>query len=330
MRPRAADFARWWHHAPSGQVIVDEQGLILQANQTLSDWMALPVSYLYNRPASELFTPEARMLYLGLLAYRVAEDGAADEVHLTLRVEGDAPLPVLCSARQMTHQSADLVLLSMLPIARKDSLERELIQARQEAQLALEEKNAVIAELKSVRSALESQREELKSLTMRLGHEARSDALTGLPNRCHFDSVLQQLLLTLAVNRGPASLSVALLDVDHFKPVNDQYGHAVGDRVLQQLAQLLSSQLRGRDLAARIGGEEFALLMPDTSHAEASVAMDRLRRAIEIYPWQPVPITVSIGLTSFRAGDTQDSLMARADAALYSAKHQGRNRVAKR
>lgn len=329
MNPRAADLARWWQVAPSGQVVIDAQGQILQVNHTLSDWLDYPVHELVNRLASELFTAESRMLYQGVVAFRLADVGAVNEVHLSLSLANGETLPVLCSALRVGTQDAPQTMISMLPIARKDQLERELLQARQVAQSALEEKEAVIAELESMRSTLKSHNDELQRLTARLGHEARSDPLTGLPNRRHFDVALQDLLVRADVNHLAEGFSVALMDIDHFKPVNDEHGHAVGDQVLQQLAKLLSSQLRGRDFAARIGGEEFALLMPVTSIDEASSALERLRQAIEIYRWQPVPITVSLGVTSYLPEDTRESLMARADAALYSAKHLGRNLVAK-
>lgn len=329
MNLRPADIARWWQVAPSGQVVVDAQGYMVLVNHTLSDWLGCPANQLVKRLASELFTVESRMLYQGVLAYRVADVGAVNEVHLSLKLANDDTLPVLCSARRLGARNAHQMLISMLPIARKDQLERELLEARHVAQTALKEKEAVIAELESMRTTLNSHNEELQRLTMRLGHEARSDPLTGLPNRRHFDVALQELLSRADVNFSGEGFSVAILDIDHFKPVNDEHGHAVGDQVLQQLAKLLSSKLRGQDVAARIGGEEFALLMPNTSIDEASSALERLRQAIEIYRWHPVPITVSLGVTSYLPEDTRESLMARADTALYSAKNQGRNLVAK-
>lgn len=343
MDPRAADLAHWWQFAPSGQVVVDEQGRIQQANRTLSDWLNRPVNQLINQPISELFTVEARMFYQGALAFRLTDVGAVDEAHLSLRLENGEALPVLCSARRVGSQDTPITLLSLLPIVRKDQLERELLKARQAAQQVLEEKKAVITELESMRASLETHNnflethnnslenhnKELQHLTLKLGHEANSDPLTGLPNRRHFDLALQERLARVAVNRHSDVFSVAILDIDHFKPINDHHGHAVGDQVLQQLAKLLASQLRGRDIAARIGGEEFALLMPETSLDEASNALERLRRAIETYRWQPVPITASLGVTGYLPGDTSESLMVRADSALYTAKHLGRNHVVK-
>lgn len=329
MTPKAVDLAHWWQLAPSGLVVLDEQGRILQVNQTLSSWLGCSGSQLAHQPVSTLFTAEARLLYHGVLAFRLSAVGAIDEVHLCLRTHNDKPFPVLCSARRLKAPEPPLTLLTMLPIARKNQLERDLLEARQAAHNALEENRLVIAELESMRAKLESHNQELHRLTLQLGQEARSDPLTGLPNRRHFDLVLDERLARVSANRHSDSFSVAILDIDHFKPINDTHGHAVGDNVLKQLAQILNSQVRGSDLAARIGGEEFALLMPETSIEEASSALERLRLIIEAHPWQPVPITASIGVTGYLAGDTRESLMARADRALYKAKHLGRNHVTK-
>lgn len=329
MTPKAVDIAHWWQLAPSGLVTLDEQGRILQANQTLSSWLGCSEKELIQQPVSTLFTTEAHLFYQGVLAFRLSEAGAADEFHLNLRLGNGDPFPVLCSARCLTTPDPPLTLLAMLPIVRKDELERELLEARQASQNALEENRLVIAELESMRASLESHNQELHRLTLQLGHEARSDPLTGLPNRRHFDLALQERLAGTLVNRHSDVFSVAILDIDHFKPINDTHGHAVGDQVLKQLARLLDSQMRGSDIAARIGGEEFALLMPETSLQEATRALERLRYAIETHAWQPVPITASIGVTGYLPEDSSESLMARADNALYTAKHLGRNNVAK-
>ncbi len=316
----------WWHLTPSGQAVIDEQGVVIQVNQTLSDWLHAPIDCLMHRPASEIFTPEARVLYLGLMVYRVAERGSADEIHLTLQVKGGEPMPVLCSARQIVHQSVRFTLLSMLSIVRKDYLERELIEMRHAAQRALAEKSAAVGELEALRDNLKAQRTTLEQANNRLEKEALSDALTTLPNRRRFDQVLDQWLREASLS-GSSTFSVAMLDIDHFKPVNDRHGHAAGDRVLRQFSELITSRLRNDDLAARIGGEEFGLLMPGAGTDAAQYALERLRHAVEIHDWNDLAITLSIGVTEYRPGDIQESLMQRADDALYAAKRTGRNRV---
>jgi len=329
MTPTIGDLAHWWQLAPSGLVVLDEQDRILQVNQTLNHWLGCSNSQLIHQPVSELFTAEAHLLYQGVLAFRLSAMGAIDEAHLNLRTQQGESFPVLCSARRLNAPDPPITLITMLPIARKDQLERELLEARQAAQSALEENQLVIAELETLRAKLESHNHELQRLTLQLGQEARSDPLTGLPNRRHFDLALEERLARASTNRHSDAFSVAILDIDHFKPINDTYGHEVGDQVLKQLALILSSQIRESDLAARIGGEEFALLIPETSLEEANSALERLRLAIETHPWQPVPVTASVGVTGYLEGDTRESLITRADSALYRAKHLGRNHVAK-
>ena len=151
--------------------------------------------------------------------------------------------------------------------------------------------------------------------------ELRTDPLTGVSNRRPFDDSLAALLERHA--RHGESLSVAMLDIDFFKRVNDEQGHLQGDRVLQGLAQLLKSELRETDVLAHYGGEEFVILMPATPLAAACHAAERYRANVE----QNLSVTISIGLAGAMPEDNASSLLSRADAALYLAKGSGRNCV---
>jgi diguanylate cyclase len=159
--------------------------------------------------------------------------------------------------------------------------------------------------------------------------KALIDPLTGLPNRAAWSERLD-LEVNLWHQRGN-SLSLAMLDLDHFKRINDGYGHLAGDKVLKIIASVLRKRLRPNDFIARFGGEEFVLLMPDSSLAQAVAAGDALRAAIEACPFhfkgEPVTITVSMGVAQFQAGERSDLALKRADAALYRAKAAGRNQV---
>ena len=159
--------------------------------------------------------------------------------------------------------------------------------------------------------------------------KALIDPLTGLPNRAAWSERLD-LEVNLWHQRGN-SLSLAMLDLDHFKRINDGYGHLAGDKVLKIIANVLRKRLRPNDFIARFGGEEFVLLMPDSSLAQAVAAGDALRAAIEACPFhfkgEPVTITVSMGVAQFQAGERSDLALKRADAALYRAKAAGRNQV---
>jgi len=164
----------------------------------------------------------------------------------------------------------------------------------------------------------------------RLQHEASTDALTGLPNRREFEAGMVREMARARRMRVP--LSLALVDVDLFKRINDQHGHDVGDRVLREVAATLQAGIRRSDLVARIGGEEFALVLLGTEPPGAWILLERLRQAVAALRVpagaQAIVCTISIGLTD-RVEDDADwaTLYKRADQALYKAKQGGRDRV---
>jgi two-component system cell cycle response regulator len=181
------------------------------------------------------------------------------------------------------------------------------------------------------------QRAQMVESTMadnaRLEQLAQTDPLTQLLNRRALtERITAEMERAL---RYDASLALLLLDLDHFKAVNDTYGHLVGDDVLRDVAALLTRTLRASDLAARYGGEEFLVLLPETDEAGAEAFAERIREAIEAFPFgarsgqPPLRLTASVGVAAFPAAriESVEDLVARADAALYRAKADGRNRV---
>jgi two-component system cell cycle response regulator len=157
------------------------------------------------------------------------------------------------------------------------------------------------------------------------------DPLTGLNNRRYLESHLAALLEQAAQKGRPVASMI--LDVDHFKMVNDTYGHDAGDEVLKTFAARVKHVVRGGDLMCRFGGEEFVIIMPDTTLSVARIAAERVRAAVAASPFpiekgaRAVPVTVSIGIAESHADDTPDALFKRADRALYQSKNGGRNRV---
>ncbi|WP_146907019.1 GGDEF domain-containing protein [Arenimonas daejeonensis] len=176
---------------------------------------------------------------------------------------------------------------------------------------------------------------ELSEANAQLEVLAMTDALTGLANRRHFGDQLAREITRCAEAGKPVAL--VTLDIDHFKAINDQYGHPAGDAVLRRVAMLLEEQVRGSDLLARVGGEEFAVLAVEAATNEASQLGERLRACIEnagpiSAGRASVPVTISVGVAVMwaRPGDllkAPERLLAAADDALYRAKRNGRNRV---
>lgn len=178
------------------------------------------------------------------------------------------------------------------------------------------------------RREMERLREEL----VRTRHEALTDALTGVLNRKGFDRAMAEIMDGYSSESGPLSLLV--VDIDHFKKVNDTYGHLLGDKVLRTIAQTMKQRLKGRDTVARYGGEEFVVLLPDTQPERAAIVAEQLRSVIENGKIRRGDggeligtVTISVGGTAYIPGEPVSEFIHRADEAMYQSKRAGRNRV---
>ncbi len=168
-------------------------------------------------------------------------------------------------------------------------------------------------------SDLKRVEEELRALSI-------TDSLTGIHNRRYFQERLTTEMIR--VQRGGGELSVIMLDIDHFKRINDQHGHAVGDRVLQDVCERIGHRLRRTDVFCRLGGEEFMVLCPDTNNEQAQVLALQLWQGLRSSPMDGVGfVTASFGIASWRVGEGADALLLRADSGVYAAKLAGRDRV---
>ncbi|WP_296078482.1 diguanylate cyclase [uncultured Agrobacterium sp.] len=169
---------------------------------------------------------------------------------------------------------------------------------------------------------------QVESLTRQLTHQATTDFLTGLGNR---RALMEQMpIIRAKAARPEEAVSLILFDLDHFKRINDEYGHDAGDSVLMAIGEAVKDHLRPYDYAARMGGEEFCIVLPGADLAAAESVAERLRLAVESRVVEPLPkgrITCSFGVAQARPNERLQELLLRADAALYTAKDQGRNVV---
>ncbi|WP_227999863.1 sensor domain-containing diguanylate cyclase [Mycolicibacterium sp. P1-5] len=184
---------------------------------------------------------------------------------------------------------------------------------------------AVLDQEKYVELMQEYQR-DIEKVRVHLESQSVTDVLTGVQNRRSFDLKLDEECMR-AGNRGTV-LSLIMIDVDHFKAFNDEFGHPTGDEVLRAVAHLLQSELRVSDSLFRYGGEEFAVVLPETTCKGAFVLGERFRRAVQRAPWPNRAVSISIGVAATDADTTSPKdLLHAADRALYQAKQSGRNRV---
>ena len=189
-----------------------------------------------------------------------------------------------------------------------------------------------LTERKRLEHEVEAQQRLLAEANQKLAQLADTDDLSGIGNRRSFQKHIENEFGRFA--RYGTPLSIALLDVDHFKPYNDSFGHLAGDELIRQVAQLLRQSLRETDTVFRYGGEEFVLIMPSTDAAQASASIERIRISFEAWTWPNRPVTVSAGVATAQAtGSARDQswsvtrLLERADKALYESKNSGRNKV---
>jgi diguanylate cyclase (GGDEF)-like protein len=206
-----------------------------------------------------------------------------------------------------------------------EQAEREALRYRTQAQAQTE----IIAELERTKAELASRMDELQRLNDEIIQLSQTDPLTGIANRRRMNDTLADL--TEAGARLGTALSVAVFDIDHFKAINDRYGHDVGDDVLVAFAGLLRAHLHATDLPARLGGDEFVAIMPGSTADESMVVCRRILKAVRGYPWQETAtdlvVTVTIGIADGTGQHDPDEVLRHADAALYRGKNAGRDTV---
>lgn len=230
--------------------------------------------------------------------------------------------------RNEVEGADDLELLKSTVSERLDFLNQHFENYRQSDHVRFKQSQQQIKELNSRLQAMEQESIELRESAEKSRNLALKDALTGIWNRQALNEDLEREYIRWQRYQKP--LSLVVWDIDLFKRVNDEYGHAAGDKVLKTIARIFVQATRDADFIARFGGEEFVGIFPETRLEDALVLANKIREKVANskfhYENKPVPITASAGLATFRPNDTIDDVFKRADAALYRAKEAGRNR----
>jgi diguanylate cyclase (GGDEF)-like protein/PAS domain S-box-containing protein len=298
---------------PVGVSILDEDNGILESNAALQRILGLTPadlaagSYLQRRYVHPDLTPFPLEDFPSARA--ISEQRSVEDVEIGVIKENGELIWINVSAAPLSTSERQAVVVTSDRTARKRA-EAELIQAH--------------AEIAAVNRQLEAALKREQEL-------ARTDGLTGIANRRHFFDLASHAVAV--AQRYDQPLSLILFDLDHFKQINDTWGHQCGDEVLRQVAQIAQQHLRDTDLYARYGGEEFMALLPQSNCQEARAAAERIRQAIAaqpiVTPQATVAVTVSLGIAKLAGqADTLERLIQRADQAMYRAKTGGRNRSA--
>lgn len=292
----------------------------MAVNNKLLAWLGYNIEEVQGQHIDVILTGSSRLFYQMYILPMLRMQGEIEEVYFPLLSFKEIEVPVLINAisREIKEDGSftnDMVVMRMKT---RHKLEDELLSAKKEADEAVLMMTKSVAELEEVKAELQKLNADLESLAI-------TDSLTGLKNRRYFEQTLNSSISQFSRLKDP--LSLILIDIDFFKKINDQWGHATGDIVLQHIAIMMKTSFRGTDTVARFGGEEFAVILPGIDSDVARDLGENLRANVEITPLVEQWVTVSIGVTSMITGDSFQSLFKRADAALYSSKTKGRNRV---
>lgn len=300
-------YKRIFETAPDALLVVDRSGYITLVNDQAENLFG------YNR--SELVGQPVEKLLPSRFASRHAEHRSGFMAEANSRPMGRA-IELYALQKSGTEFPVDIMLSPMAV----DSQRLTLCVVRD------------ITERKAAEDKLRQQTEELRRLHSSLKELANRDSLTGLFNRRAFHELASQMLKS--AHRRRESTAFFMIDLDHFKRVNDRYGHLEGDHVLKMVAETLMATARENDIVARHGGEEFVMAIQGIDEAESLVAAERVRMAIAAITRTPCKITASIGIAAFtpelrkrEATQILEDMLDQADRALYEAKNQGRNRV---
>ena len=279
---------------PNGVFITNASRIIIYCNSYFSTELEWEPEVLIGKSADIIFTLASKIFYQTYLIPTLLHENTCEEMQLTMINGKGARISITVNAKS---DSTGLIYWSFFNASKRDKLYEELIQTREK---------------------LEQQTEQLKLL-------ASTDELTSLLNR---REMKQRSILAIEL-AASSHYPIALiqLDIDHFKKINDAYGHLEGDRVLQELGLRLKEFARKKDLVSRFGGEEFLILLPDTNKADAILFCQRLHQLISEVEVGDSYIKGSIGLTISTAESTFKMLYTEVDSALYKAKKSGRNKT---
>ncbi|TWT01953.1 sensor domain-containing diguanylate cyclase [Planomicrobium sp. CPCC 101079] len=303
--------------APCGYLVIDPSNCIIEINETLKQIIGGTEAPSHMH---ELLTVASRAYFQTYFTPSIKTYGKVDEMFLTLK-SANGRIPVLMNTVERNGRYECV----LLPMTTRQEYENELLLAKRQAEKIHRETIEAYAKLQGLMKEVEGKKLELEKLNVQLQGMTVTDSLTGLKNRRYLDEQLLQLVREASETGKPLSLLV--VDIDHFKHVNDTYGHPTGDSVLQELALKLQTETRDQDIVARMGGEEFVVILPGMDTDNTMEMAERIRANVENGAWKHVNITVSIGVAAYENGDDPASLFLKADEALYHSKNSGRNRV---
>lgn len=310
---------------PCAMMVTDTQGLVKRINAEFLELVGGAEGRWQGQSMEALLTPAARIFCQTHVFPMLRHGQVVREIYLHVIASDGQPVPVMVNAARKDVEGIPRLVWSVFVARERSRFEAELIKARAEAESLASRLAASAAQEEHLNRELSARAQRVELRNRQLSELSLTDALTGLKNRRALELEAENWQSN---NAALGRLALLMVDVDHFKLINDRCGHPEGDRVLIELARRLLSSARASDLVVRLGGEEFLLWLPETDEITAQRVSARLHDSVSTLRTALGTLTISIGLVTWNGPVVPgliNLLLRKADDALYEAKRQGRN-----
>ncbi len=314
-------------NAPCGYLVLNHDSYVIEVNDTFLAQLDFTREETKGKHIEWFLKPVNRILFHSYFYPTINLEKEISEFFIKFKNKNGIEVPFLMSARQFKENDKIIIDCILLPMSKRLDYELELRNTKIQMEQAYLEKEAALTKLRDIYQEIENKQQELLKVNEKLINLSNTDQLTGIPNRRLFEMKLKEQIVRYSTD-GKIKFCLFMIDIDHFKKVNDKYGHTTGDDVLINIAQMIQELIPVEGMVARYGGEEFIVILPYLQEKEMLKTAQKINQSIEKINWVKVDsVTVSVGISTFEKGDTRDSIIERADLALYKAKKNGRNQV---
>lgn len=308
--------------APCGFLSTNDEGKIVEVNETFLRWISYTEQQLLGQHVEMLLSPTNKLMFHSYFYPTIQLKNIVEEFFLSMRDSNKKSVPFLMNAKRYMRDGEEVIDYILMKMQHRLEYEREVQSLKIQAEEAYEKKSQAFDHLEQIYAEIEQKQNELMAINLGLIELSNTDKLTGLYNRRYFSQKMSEFIR--AFDMEHVQFSLLIIDIDHFKNVNDTYGHQFGDIILEQLAQLLKEVVGEQGVVCRFGGEEFTIILIGHSQQVA----DDINKRAAAKEWPHIhKLTVSVGMANFTEHDDEQSLIQRADEALYYSKEHGRNRV---
>ncbi|WP_010290512.1 sensor domain-containing diguanylate cyclase [Kurthia massiliensis] len=308
--------------APCGFLSTNNVGIVTEVNDTFLQWTGCTIEKIVGQHIEQLFTPTNKLIFHAYFYPKIHLENLVEEFFISIKGADRQKIPLLLNAKRYERDGEEVIDYMFMKMQHRLDYESEVKALKIQAEEAYAQKASAFDHLEQIYAEIEQKQNELMAINLGLIELSNTDKLTGLYNRRYFSQKMSEFIRAFEMEH--VQFCLLMIDIDHFKQVNDTYGHQVGDIVLTELAQLLKDVVGEQGVVCRFGGEEFTIIL--IGHDET--VADTIQQRVAAKSWSHVQhLTISIGMATYTAQQDENMLIESADKALYYSKTHGRNRV---